>query len=27
VIVGAGSVLLKSIVEKGIWVGRPAKKI
>ncbi len=27
VILGAGSVVVKSIVEKGIWVGNPSKKI
>ena len=27
VVVGAGSVVIKSIEEKGIWVGNPAKKI
>lgn len=27
VIVGAGSVVIKSIVEKGIWAGNPSKKI
>jgi UDP-N-acetylbacillosamine N-acetyltransferase len=27
VVIGAGSVVVKSIKEKGIWVGNPAKKI